>query len=95
MIKSCFSCSLNGISTYCAIINVTSVVFSMVFENTIQYHWIIQESYLVSMILSITNCSIINQTLVVFSMLLENITQYVPLDHSVLKHFFSGTLNGI
>ena len=41
------------------------------------------------MILSITYCSIINQTLVVFSMVFENITQYVPLDHSVLKHFLA------
>ena len=42
-----------------------------------------------------TYFSIINQISVVFSMVFENITQYVPIDHSVVKHYFSGTLNGI
>ena len=42
-----------------------------------------------------TYCSTINQTLVVFSKVFDNLVQYEPLDPSVVKYYFSGTLIGI
>ena len=42
VIKSGFNGILNGIGTYFSTINQTSVVLSVTFENTIQYHCTIQ-----------------------------------------------------
>ena len=40
--KTCFNGIFNGIGTNFSTINQTSVVFSMIFQNTVQYHWTTQ-----------------------------------------------------